>query len=79
MAAKERDIILALQRDANTRTAINASTTALRAIASDDGGAIAWMAQLMGVGGNFAKGPVALFRIRRRLCQLGAGVVPGLP
>ena len=62
VAAKERDIILALASDANTRTAINASTTALRAIASDDGGTIAWMAQLMGVGGNFAKEPVALFR-----------------
>ena len=33
VAAKERDIILALASDANTRTAINASTTALRAIA----------------------------------------------
>lgn len=62
VAAKERDIILALASDANTRTAINASTTALRAIASDNGGAITWMAQLMGVGGNFAKDPVALFR-----------------
>lgn len=62
VAAKERDIVLALAADTNTRTAINASTTALRAIASDDGGAITWMAQLMGVGGNFAKDPVALFR-----------------
>ena len=62
VAAKERDIILALASDANTRTAINASTTALRAIASDDGGAIAWMAQLMGVGEKYVKEPVALFR-----------------
>ena len=62
VAAKERDIILALASDANTRTAINASTTALRAIASDDGGAIAWMAQAMGVGEKYVKEPVALFR-----------------
>ena len=62
VAAKERDIVLALAADTNTRTAINASTTALRAIASDDGGAITWMAQLMGVDGKFAKDPVALFR-----------------
>ena len=62
VAAKERDIILALASDANTRTAINTSTTALRAIASDDGGAITWMAQLMGVDEKFAKEPVALFR-----------------
>lgn len=62
VAAKERDIILALASDANIRTAINGSTSALRAIASDDGGAIAWMAQLMGVGEKYAKDPVALFR-----------------
>lgn len=62
VAAKERDIVLALAADTNTRTAINASTTALRAIASDDGGAITWMAKLMGVDGKFAKDPVALFK-----------------
>lgn len=62
VAAKERDILLALAADANTRTAINASTVALRAIASDDSGAIAWLAQLMNVGGNYARDPFALFK-----------------
>ena len=62
VAAKERDIVLALAADTDTRTAINGSASALRAIASDDGGAITWMAKLMGVDGKFAKDPVALFK-----------------
>lgn len=62
VASKERDIILALAADSNTRNAINASPVALRAIASDVAGSVVYMAQLMGVPGYHAGDPVALFR-----------------
>lgn len=61
VVAKERDILLALAADANTRTAINASTVALRAIASDNAGAVTWMAQLLNVAGLHTQDPEALF------------------
>lgn len=61
VAAKERDILLALAADANTRTAINASTVALRAIAANDAAAVAWMAQLLNVAGQHTLDPEWLF------------------
>lgn len=61
VAAKERDILLALAADANTRTTINASTVALRAIAANDAAAVTWMAQLMGIAGNHATDAVWMF------------------